>query len=369
MRTACRGDTNRAASAACSPTADALVAAFERFDADPTARVAVLRGQGGHFCAGADLKAFSNRFEPPTSGEGTPAAGSGGAPGPMGPTRMALSKPVIGEGGDKPHRSASASGCAGCCTTHPPAHRRPCCHPPAATITGFCVAGGLELALWADLRVAASDAVFGVFCRRWGVPLIDGGTVRLPRLIGMSRAMDMILTGRPVPADEALAMGLVNRLVPVAAPAPLASDAPTRSAASSSGSTSAAPDAVLAASLDLARQLASFPQECMRRDRAAAVEAWGLPVPAALQVEYHHGEVSMRHARAGAQRFAGGEGRHGAFARSGGVVASVPQLPRRQYCTSAAAAAGVARACRRVPRPLAVGVRLVCAALAWVGGQ
>ena len=187
------------------PTAAALYAAFEQFDRDDSASVAVLWGDGGTFCAGADLKAF-----------GTPDANAvhRTGPGPMGPSRMVLSKPVI------------------------------------AAVSGYAVAGGLELALWCDLRVAEEDAVFGVFCRRWGVPLIDGGTVRLPRLIGHSRAMDMILTGRAVQADEALAMGLANRVVP---------KGEARRAAE-----------------ELAAQLAALPQQCMRSDRLSALHQWGI---------------------------------------------------------------------------------------------
>ncbi|MDT0619313.1 crotonase/enoyl-CoA hydratase family protein [Salinisphaera sp. P385] len=225
------------------PTAEALSAAFEQFENDPDLSVAVLTGSGGHFCAGADLKAVAsgqrrNRVAP--DGDG-----------PMGPSRMALSKPVI------------------------------------AAVEGHAVAGGLELACWCDLRVAAEDAVFGVFCRRWGVPLIDGGTVRLPRLIGASRAMDMILTGRPVDAREALDWGLVNRCV--------------------------APGTAEAAALELARQLASFPQDCLRHDRLSALEQWSLPADSALANEFEHGLASIEQAAAGASRFAGGAGRGGSF--------------------------------------------------------
>jgi len=225
-------------------TADALVAAFEAFERDDTALVAVLWGEGGTFCAGADLVAASrgrmNRIEPT-------------GPGPMGPTRMALSKPVI------------------------------------AAVAGHAVAGGLELAIWCDLRVAEQDAVFGVFCRRWGVPLIDGGTVRLPRLVGQSRALDMILTGRPVPAPEALAWGLANRVVP-------------------SGQSRLEAEA-------LAAQIARFPQRCMRSDRRSAVEQWTLPVDAAIAHELELGleTIASGETLAGATRFAGGSGRHGSF--------------------------------------------------------
>jgi enoyl-CoA hydratase len=210
--------------------ADALAEAFREFEAGD-ADVAVLWGAGGTFCAGADLKAFSNRVEP--DGDG-----------PMGPTRMRLSKPVI------------------------------------AAVAGHAVAGGLELALWCDLRVVEEDAVFGVFCRRFGVPLIDGGTVRLPRLIGLSRALDLILTGRPVGADEALQLGLANRVVP-------------RGAAR-------------AAAEELAREIASFPQRTMRADRLSAYEG-------SMEAEFARGAEVLDDARVGAERFTAGEGRHGAF--------------------------------------------------------
>ncbi|MEU9148762.1 crotonase/enoyl-CoA hydratase family protein [Streptomyces sp. NPDC048349] len=222
-------------------TARALADAFRAFDADPEAAVAVLHGEGGTFCAGADLKAISD-------GNGNRVAADGD--GPMGVSRMRLSKPVI------------------------------------AAISGHAVAGGLELALWADLRVADESAVFGVFCRRWGVPLIDGGTVRLPRLIGTSRAMDMILTGRAVDAAEAHHIGLANRVVPVGG--------------------------ALAAAEELAAQLARFPQTCMRHDRMAVLEQEGLDESAALAVEFGHGTVSLAAgAVTGAARFASGAGRHG----------------------------------------------------------
>jgi enoyl-CoA hydratase len=188
-------------------TADQLVAAFEAFDADDTASVVILTGAGGTFCAGADLRAIAD-------GRGNRVEIDMTAPGPMGPTRMLLDKPVI------------------------------------AAVEGFAVAGGLELAAWCDLRVAARDAVFGVYCRRWGVPLIDGGTVRLPRLIGQSHALDLILTGRGVSGDEAVRMGLVNRICE--------------------------PGAALAAALDLARQIAIHPQLCLRTDRRSAYEQWDL---------------------------------------------------------------------------------------------
>lgn len=223
------------------PTAEALAAAFREFEADDSASVAVLWGEGGTFCAGADLKAIgtprSNRVEP------LPADG------PMGPTRMQLSKPVI------------------------------------AAIEGYAVAGGLELAIWADLRVAGADAVFGVFCRRWGVPLIDGGTFRLPRLIGESRAMDLVLTGRPVQAREAERIGLVNRVV--------------------------VPGAARTEAEALAHQLAALPQTCLRRDRLSMLESPGSSEAEALELEYRHGLVSLQDAIAGAQRFVAGAGRHG----------------------------------------------------------
>lgn len=229
------------------PTALALRHAFEAFEADETLHVAVLTGGGGHFCAGADLKAMGD----PARRNALRADGNG--PGPMGPTRMDFGKPVI------------------------------------AAVEGYAVAGGLELALMCDLRVAARSAVFGVFCRRWGVPLIDGGTVRLPRTVGMARALDLILTGRAVPADEALAMGLVNRVVDDGQALPMAQA--------------------------LAKQVASFPQQCLRADRASAFAQWSLPLAEALQ---HEGARGMAAAVAeglpGAARFAAGAGRHGSSA-------------------------------------------------------
>jgi len=226
-----------------SATAASLLAAFEAFEHDGTASVAVLTGAGGTFCAGADLKALA-------AGDRRPVREGG--PGPMGPTRLALSKPVI------------------------------------AAVEGHAVAGGLELAIWCDLRVAATDAVFGVFCRRFGVPLVDLGTVRLPRLIGASRAMDMILTGRPVPATEALAMGLANRLCP--------------------------PGQALASAVELAEQLARFPQACLRSDRQSAIAQWGLSEEDAAVLEARLGRevIARGEPRAGAQRFAAGAGRGGA---------------------------------------------------------
>jgi enoyl-CoA hydratase len=226
-------------------TAEELAAAFAAFDADPDARVGVLAGQHDTFCAGADLKAIA-------SGQGNHVAPDGD--GPMGPTRMLLGKPVI------------------------------------AAIAGYAVAGGLELALWCDLRVMEEDAVLGVFCRRWGVPLIDGGTVRLPRLIGLSHALDLILTGRPVHAEEALAMGLVNRVVP---------HGQGRRAAET-----------------LAHELAQFPQVCLRNDRLSAYEQHDLPFAGAMANEFRHGLDSLAaNAAEGARRFAEGAGRHGSFER------------------------------------------------------
>jgi enoyl-CoA hydratase len=237
-------DRPQARNAVDRETAEALASAFRAFDADPDASVGVLCGEGETFCAGADLKAFAaggpsrNRVAP--DGDG-----------PMGPSRLLLDKPVI------------------------------------AAIEGYAVAGGLELALWCDLRVVAEDATLGVFCRRWGVPLIDGGTVRLPRLIGLSRALDLILTGRPVGAAEALQMGLANRVVP-------------------HGQARAAAEA-------LARDLAALPAECMRRDRRSAYEQGDLPFDEAIQNELGHGMRSLEaHGAEGAQRFARGAGRHGA---------------------------------------------------------
>jgi enoyl-CoA hydratase len=234
-------DRPEARNAVDGPTAALLADAFRDFETDPETAVAVLTGAGGTFCSGADLKAIGtergNRVRP----EGD---------GPMGPTRMRLSKPVI------------------------------------AAIEGYAVAGGLELALWADLRVASDDAVLGVFCRRWGVPLIDGGTVRLPRLIGQSRAMDLVLTGRAVPAREAHEIGLVNRLC--------------------------VPGTALRTAEQLAHELAALPQTCLRQDRSSVLEQWGLGEDQALAAELEHGMVSLgSDALEGAARFAGGAGRHG----------------------------------------------------------
>lgn len=225
------------------PTALELHAAFDDFDKDETASVAVLWGDNGTFCAGADLKAIGTPESNPVHRTG---------PGPMGPSRMVLSKPVI------------------------------------AAVSGFAVAGGLELALWCDLRVVEEDAVFGVFCRRWGVPLIDGGTVRLPRLIGHSRAMDLILTGRAVDAEEAHAIGLANRVVPTGQARQRAEE--------------------------LAAELAALPQQCLRADRMSALGQWGMTEAAAMDVEF--GSMSRVAAETldGAARFAAGAGRHGARA-------------------------------------------------------
>ena len=228
------------------PHATALYDAFRAFDADDTAAVAVLHGAGGVFCAGADLGAVS-RGEMPL-----PGPPDDDDRGPMGPTRLALSKPVI------------------------------------AAVDGYAVAGGLELALWCDLRVADPEATLGVFCRRWGVPLIDGGTVRLPRLVGLGVALDLILTGRPVDAQEALRIGLASRV--------------------------SAPGQALAEAVALAHQLAALPQLCLRRDRLSAYEQGGLSLSDALAREWEHGLVSLQEAAGGAARFAGGEGRHGSTA-------------------------------------------------------
>lgn len=221
--------------------AAALAEAFRRFDGDEDASVAVLTGEGGAFCAGADLKAIS-------TGDGNRVAPDGD--GPMGVSRMRLSKPVI------------------------------------AAVSGHAVAGGLELALWSDLRVVDETAVFGVFCRRWGVPLIDGGTVRLPRLIGSSAAMDLLLTGRPVEAEEAQRLGLANRVVPTGQ--------------------------ALSVAQQLARDIAAFPQTCLRHDRLSMLEQDGLDEQAAMRNEFEHGSVSLASdSAAGATRFAEGAGRHG----------------------------------------------------------
>ncbi len=227
------------------PTADRLAEAFRDFEANEESNVAILTGAGGHFCAGADLKAVAsgerrNRLE--VDGDG-----------PMGPSRMLLSKPVI------------------------------------AAIEGYAVAGGLELACWCDLRVVASDAKLGVFCRRWGVPLIDGGTVRLPRIIGLGRALDLILTGREVPASEALSMGLANRVCE--------------------------PGDALGQAIALANRIDSFPQSCMRADRISAYESFDFQeISEALRSEFERGmTVVASESIAGATKFSAGEGRHGKF--------------------------------------------------------
>ncbi|MFL0284646.1 crotonase/enoyl-CoA hydratase family protein [Mycobacterium sp. SMC-21] len=234
-------DRPAARNAVNGPTAAALYQAFDEFDRDDSAAVAVLWGDHGTFCAGADLKAFGTPEMNQTHRTG---------PGPMGPSRMMLSKPVI------------------------------------AAVSGYAVAGGLELAVWCDLRVVEEDATFGVFCRRWGVPLIDGGTVRLPRLIGHSRAMDLILTGRAVDAAEALQIGLANRVVP--------------------------PGQARAKAEELAHQLAALPQLCLRADRMSALRQWGESEQSAMEFEFASLSQVAAESLAGAQRFAGGAGRHGA---------------------------------------------------------
>jgi enoyl-CoA hydratase len=231
-------DRPEARNAVDRETAAALADAFRQFDADPDAAVAVLCGAGGTFCAGADLKRMDNSVEP--DGDG-----------PMGPSRLVLSKPVI------------------------------------AAVAGHAVAGGLELACWCDLRVVEEDAVLGVFCRRFGVPLIDGGTVRLPLIVGLGRALDLILTGRAVDAEEALRIGLADRVV---------SSGTSRDAAET-----------------LARELAALPQPTMRADRLSVYGGRGLPLAEALAQEFAHGSQVLGEARRGAERFAAGEGRHGAF--------------------------------------------------------
>lgn len=226
------------------PTAEALAEAFLQFDADEEAQVAVFYGANGSFCAGADLKAMadeSRRNRIAADGDG-----------PMGPSRMLLSKPVI------------------------------------AAVSGYAVAGGLELALWCDMRIVEEDAIFGVFCRRWGVPLIDGGTVRLPRIIGLGRAMDLILSGRPVAAEEAYTMGLANRVV-------------------ASGTARQEAEA-------LAREIAQFPQHCLRNDRLSVYEQQGLTLEDALRNEFERSAESLLvDGLKGASQFAAGKGRHGAF--------------------------------------------------------
>lgn len=226
------------------PTAELLADAFRAFDADDQYDVAILTGAEGTFCAGADLKAVAR-------GQGNSVRPDGD--GPMGPTRMLLNKPVI------------------------------------AAVEGFAVAGGIELAAWCDLRVAARDATFGVYCRRWGVPLVDGGTIRLTRLLGTSHAMDLILTGRGVSGAEAERIGLANRLTE--------------------------PGAALEGAIGLARQLCEFPQLCLRNDRLSAYQQWDQPIPEALRMETELGLQVIRsgETRDGAARFASGKGRHGNF--------------------------------------------------------
>jgi len=225
-----------------SGTAASLLDAFEKFEEDDSASVAILTGAGGSFCSGADLKAMADGDRRPVRDDG---------PGPMGPTRLELSKPVI------------------------------------AAIEGHAVAGGLELALWCDMRVAATDAVLGVYCRRFGVPLVDGGTVRLARLVGQSRALDLVLTGRAVTGSEALTMGLVNRL--------------------------ARPGGALEAAVELGAQIAGFPQVCLRNDRRSLLDQWSLTEAEALTNEARLGRstIASGEAQAGALLFAGGGGRHG----------------------------------------------------------
>jgi enoyl-CoA hydratase len=241
-------DRPEARNAVDRPTARLLADAFRTFDGDDSLAVAVLTGTDGTFCAGADLKGVAG-----ASAGGNRVDADMHRDGPLGPTRMLLSKPVI------------------------------------AAVEGFAVAGGLELALWCDLRVAAADAVFGVYCRRWGVPLIDGGTVRLPRLIGHSHALDLILTGRGVSGDEARMMGLANRLVE--------------------------PGRALAEAVDLAHSLARFPQAALRSDRLSSHAQWDLGLDAALAHETVVGRAALATGEAvqGARRFADGEGRHGSF--------------------------------------------------------
>jgi enoyl-CoA hydratase len=247
-----------------APTAQSLHQAFVAFDADDDASVAVFHGAHGHFCAGWDLQSGARMAHEPGAADDLrsldfppePAGSSGGGRqagplAPMGPSRLLLSKPVI------------------------------------AAVSGAAVAGGMELALWCDMRVMEADAYFGVYCRRFGVPLIDGGTVRLPRLIGMGHAMDLILTGRKVESHEALQIGLCNRVVP---------QGEAREAA-----------------VALARQLAAFPQQTLRADRMNAYKQWGLPLPEALRAEWERSKHRIPDALEGAARFAGGAGRHGKF--------------------------------------------------------
>lgn len=244
-------DRPEVANAIDRPTAAQLADTFRQFDAEPSLSVAVLAGAGGKFCAGADLKAIHGAAPHPDAPADTDAAER--APrvepdgdGPVGPTRMLLDKPVI------------------------------------AAVEGHAVAGGLELALWCDLRVAAADATFGVYCRRWGVPLMDGGTVRLARIVGHGRALDMILTGRGVGADEALQMGLATKVVP--------------------------PSEALAAAIELAHRLAALPQAALRGDRRSSYEQWSLPLPDALRNEHDHGMATLATGEtfAGVARYASG---------------------------------------------------------------
>jgi enoyl-CoA hydratase len=237
-------DRPKARNAVDGPTAEELAAAFRSFEADDDLAVAVLTGAGGVFCAGADLKGM-------TEGRSNRVAEDGD--GPMGPSRMLLSKPTI------------------------------------AAVEGYAVAGGLELAIWCGLRVAARDAVFGVFCRRWGVPLADGGTIRLARMLGHSHALDLILSGRGVSGEEARMMGLANRLVEKGR--------------------------ALEEAVELAKQLAEFPQRCMRSDRLSSYRQWNLSLEDALLEEIRMGMEVIRsgETRAGAERFASGKGRHGSF--------------------------------------------------------
>ena len=257
-------DRSAVKNAVDGPMAEALAAAFRAFDVDPNADVAVLCGANETFCAGADLKAVSGGFAAQggtgasTNTRANPLNRDMTATAPMGCTRLLLSKPVI------------------------------------AAVSGYAVAGGTELALWCDLRVMEETATFGIFCRRWGVPLIDGGTVRLPRLIGMSRALDLILTGRPVGAKEALEIGLANRVVPHGT--------------------------ARAAAQELARSIAAFPQACLRSDRQSAYEQWGFSQVEALGNEFAHGLGTIQSGETvqGAARFAAGAGRHGRFETDAG---------------------------------------------------
>jgi enoyl-CoA hydratase len=239
-------DRPEVANAIDRPTAEALADAFRRFDADESLSVAVLTGANGKFCAGADLKAMR---EDPSRVSRVASDGDG----PVGPTRMLLGKPVI------------------------------------AAVEGHAVAGGVELAAWCDLRVAAEDAVFGVFCRRWGIPLMDGGTIRLARLIGHSHALDLILTGRAVSGEEALRMGLANRLVP--------------------------PGRALPEALSLAREVASRPQAALRSDRLSSYEQWSMTLDEALDAEYRHGvsTIASGQLQGGLERYASGDWRQGKF--------------------------------------------------------